>query len=150
MRDGHDEIFIAAFEIVRAIRADGVRLEIDFRAELAGGVLQPEAERRRGFPIHKQQVFPPVAIHVHDLHGLGRAGIRDFLRFAKRMVGLLRQKMQRAVVAEQNDVGQAVAVQIAGDERVGIHAPVLDVPALRLAPAVCALVVNDFQILASP
>ncbi len=109
--------------------------------------MQPEAERRRGFPIHQQQILPPVAVHVRDLHGLGRAGIRDFLRFAESVVGLLRQKIQRAVVAEQNDVGKAVAVQIAGDERVGIHAPVLDVPALRLAPAVRALVVNDFEIL---
>ena len=63
------------------------------------------------------------------------------------MIFLLREKINRAVVGEQRDVGEAVAVQVAGDERVGVHAAVVEMPALRLAPAVRAEVEADDQIL---
>ena len=132
--------------MVRAIRADGLRLEINFRAELSLRDLQPETKRRRAFPIHQQQIVPAVAIHVGDLHGVRRAGKGNFLRLAQRVVRLLREKIQRTVVTEQNDAGAAVAVQIPGDQRVGVHPAVLDSPAFRIAPAVRALVVKHGEV----
>ena len=92
LRDGHDIEFGIALQIVRAIGADGLGLEINFRAELAGGLLEAEPERRRAVPIHQQQILPSVAVHVRDLHGLGRAGIGDFLRLAKGASGCCGRK----------------------------------------------------------
>ncbi len=146
-RNGHDVIFAVTFEGIRAKRAQGRCFEINFRPKLTGGVLQPEPQRCRAVPIHQQQIVPAVAVHIHNLHGFGRARARNFLRLAERVVRQLRQEIQRAVVAEQNQVGPAIPIQITCRQRIRVQLSIHDVPAFRLAPAIGAFVVNHLEVL---
>ena len=50
--------------------------------------------------IHKQQIVPTVAVKIGNGHGVRRAGTGNFHRLGQRVIGLLREKINRAVVAE--------------------------------------------------
>src|ERR1019366_1234676 len=51
-----------------------------------------------------------------------------------------------AVVAEQNEVGPSVAIQITLGQRIRVQLSVRDVPVFGFAPAVGAFVVNHFEV----
>ena len=147
LHDVHEIIHRAARQRIQPERANGLRLEINFRPELTAGDLQPHAERRHAVKIHEDQIVLPVAVNVRHLNGFGRAGIWNLRRLRQRVIFLLREKKHRAVVAQQSDVSHSIAVQIADGKCVRIEPTVLDVPALRLAPAVRAEIVTHDQIL---
>ena len=139
-RDGNDLHFLVRLQIVGDVGADAREREIIFRAEIAVGILQTEAERRGTVPVHEQQIVAPITVHVEDLHGFDAAGEGNFLRFAQLVVSVLREEINE-IFREQQQVGAAIAVEVAGDERVGREQAVVNRPALRRAPTVRALVI---------
>ena len=74
--NGNDLGFVARFEIVRPIRADGREGEIIFRSKLAVDALKTKTERIFVLPIDEQQIAAAIAIDIDDLDGFDGAGER--------------------------------------------------------------------------
>src|SRR5438094_4689116 len=100
LRDGDDLSSVIAIEIIRPIRTDWRHREMDFRAELPGGILQAKAKRIRAVPVDQQKVLTLITIDVQDLNGFDAPGVRDFLRLGQRTIGVLREQIE-SVVAQQ-------------------------------------------------
>ena len=119
---------------------------MDFRAKLAGLVLEAKTKRIRTVPIHQQQILAPIAIDVQNLDRLDRAGVRDFFRLGERVIRGLNEQVN-IVFPQQQKIGPPVAVQIAGSQSVGVEQTVIHRPSLWTAPAVGALVELHDQLL---
>src|SRR5207237_2681373 len=75
--DGDHLGFVIAIQIVRPIRADGRKGEVNFGAKLAACVLKTEAEWIGAVPIDEQQIVPAITINVEKLSGFDRPRVRN-------------------------------------------------------------------------
>ena len=146
MRNRDDLGFAIGLEIVGPIGADRRQREVSFGAQLPTLLLQPEPERIAIFPIDQQQVIQTVPIDIYNLHRLDQAGKGDFLGLPKRMILVLRDKIDM-IFRQQHQVGAAIAVQVTCPESIGRKLAIFNRPAFGRAPTVRALVVLHDQFL---
>ena len=110
------------------------------------GLLQAKPERIAVLPVDQQQIAEPVAVDIDHLDGFYGAGERNLLRFTQSMVGILRKEVD-IVLGQQKQISPAIAVQVSRAERIGRELPIVNRPALRGAPPVGALVIDDDEFL---
>ena len=145
-RDGQQLGLAVAVEVVSPEGADLREGEVQFRAELAGGVLKAEADGVLVLPVDEQQVVAPVAVHVEDLDGLDAAGEGHLLRLGERVVGLLEEHPD-VRLGKDDEVGELVPIEIAGDEGVLRELRVIKRDVARCGPGALAGVELDDELL---
>ena len=140
-------VLLFASRLSAQIRADRRQREVNLRAELPPARFAAGNGTGVGLSqFTSSRSLRPSPSMSRTCTGLDAAGERNLLRLAQRVVFLLCEEIN-AILAQQNQVGAAIAVQVARDKRIGGKLAVLDGPAFGRAPAVCALVVKHDQFL---
>ena len=119
---------------------------MNFRPQLAGGILQPKPEWVWLGPIGQQQVLALISVDIEDLHRFDGAGVWNLFRLGQRVVDGLGQKIKVVVFSQKQQIGAAIAIEIAGGQHVGRELSVFNGPALGGTPAIGALIILHHQL----
>ena len=139
--DGDDLGFVVRFEIVGPIRADGREGEIIFGPKLAVGLsADGNGTELLSSQLTSNRSLRPSPSISSTCDGFDGAGEGNFDGFVEGVILLLGDEID-VVFGEQDEVGAAIAIQIAGVQGVGDELAVFDGPAFGRAPGVGALVV---------
>src|SRR5260370_1439845 len=129
-----------AIEVIRPIGTDRGKREVDFRAELAHGILQAKAKWVGTIPVYEEQVVAPIAIDVENLDGLDGARVRELGRLAQGFIGILPEPIN-TVFAQEHEINATIAIEIAEGQGIGSELAIVNGPAFWRTPIIASLAV---------